>query len=225
MYNKIHTNYNPFFLVPFILWVIGGAVLLKLYDARTLFFAVNGHYSDGGNILMYYTTWIGEGIVITVILISLLLLVRSLRNWWFFLTALLCTVVPTLISQWIKYYHNVSRPLGMYEKATWIHIIPAWPHLIKNSFPSGHTTGAFSMLCFLSMLLPLRYRWLGLCFFVIALSVAYSRMYLAAHFFADVYAGSILGSIAALIIFTIMNHYKPRFFRKVAVSSSKPNNA
>ena len=91
--------------------------------------------------------------------------------------------------------------------------MPQWPVLMKNSFPSGHTTGAFSLMCFLSFMLPARYRPWGIVLFFIALMVAYSRLYLAAHFYEDAYVGSIIGGFGTLIIYTIMKRYQPYFFK------------
>lgn len=188
--------------------------MLLLFDKQTLFAAVNTHYTDWANVLMYYTTWIGEGLIISVILFLLLILVPSFRNWWYFVTALLCASLPALVSQWVKHWHNMPRPLNYFNKASWIHIMPDWPVLMKNSFPSGHTTGAFSLMCFLSLMLPAKYRAWGLLLFCVALMVAYSRLYLAAHFFEDVYAGSIIGGSVTLLIYTIMKHYQPYFSNK-----------
>jgi membrane-associated phospholipid phosphatase len=72
--------------------------------------------------------------------------------------------------------------------------------LLRHSFPSGHTCAAFSLFTFLSLLASARYQPLGLLFFILAALVGYTRMYLAAHFFADVYAGSILGTIGTILL-------------------------
>jgi len=101
-------------------------------------------------------------------------------------------------------------------------LVAAIDHLTQNyKFPSnericvmGHSTGAFSFFCFLSLILTARYKAFGLLFFLLALSVCYSRMYLAAHFFDDVYAGSILGTTLTMLMFSIMNQYKSKFFKK-----------
>lgn len=177
------------------------------------FALVNTHHTSFTDELMYYITWIGEGSVITIILL-ILLGAAPLRNWWFVITALLCNVLPTIITQVVKNTVGAPRPLKYFGDPAWVHMDPSWPRLFTDSFPSGHTTGAFSLFCLLSMLLPKRYRYVGLAFFIIALSVAYSRLYLAAHFLVDVYAGSIIGGLSALLIFAVMKHYKPWFFRK-----------
>jgi membrane-associated phospholipid phosphatase len=177
------------------------------------FALINTHHSSFSDVLMYYTTWVGEGLTITIILLTLLGH-ASLRNWWYFTTALLCNVLPTIITQIIKNTVDAPRPLKYFGEPQWIHMQADWPKLFSHSFPSGHSTGAFSMFCFLSMLLPKRYRFVGFIFFLCALMVGYSRIYLAAHFLQDVYGGSIIGGLGALIIFAVMRRYQDVFFRK-----------
>ena len=205
--------YNPYFIFPFLLWIIAGGILLATYSQQQLFFAANTHYSTIANTLFYYITWLGEGNVIVCVL-ALLLAVRRLRTWWYFATALLCNIIPLLIQQSFKSYFNAPRPRLLYHDAKWMHYLPDWPLLLHNSFPSGHSQGAFSFFCFLSLLLPARYARLGFIFFLLAISVCYSRMYLAAHFFADIYAGSSIGGVTTMIIYTIMYQYKDRFIVK-----------
>jgi membrane-associated phospholipid phosphatase len=210
---KPYTSYNLFFLIPFVLWIATGGLLLILCDKQVLFAAFNTHHTDVSDIIMYYFTWLGEGNVVTIMLLLLLFIVPVFRNWWFFVAALLCNVLPTVVTQIIKHMANASRPLKYFHKAAWIHILPDWDHLYNQSFPSGHSTGAFALYCFLSMLLPVRYKWVGLLFFCIAFMVVYSRMYVAAHFFADVYTGSIIGGTVSLAAFSVMRRYQHYFFK------------
>jgi membrane-associated phospholipid phosphatase len=44
--------------------------------------------------------------------------------------------------------------------------------------------------------------------------VGYSRMYVAAHFFADVYVGSILGVSFTLLVIALMRRYEHLFFKR-----------
>jgi len=143
-----------------------------------------------------------------------LLLLRRFRNWWYFFTALLCNIIPFFIQQALKTLCDSPRPFKYFHYGTWIHHLYKWPYLTDRSFPSGHSAGAFSLFCFLAFLLPARYRAAGFFFFLLALSVCYSRLYLAAHFFADVYAGSIIGTVITTLMFFVMNKYKDAFFVK-----------
>ena len=209
-----YSSYNMFFIIPFILWVVTGSIILYYADKGTVFRLVNTHYSAIGDVLMYYMTWVGEGVFITATLISMMVFVPTFRNWWYFITAALCNGIPPLVSQWVKHAMNKPRPLKYFNGADWIHMQPNWEKLFTQSFPSGHTTGAFAMFCFFAMLLPEKSKRLGLLFFVLAVGVGYSRMYLAAHFFQDVYFGSILGTGLSILFFAVMNLMKPYFFKE-----------
>ena len=75
-----------------------------------------------------------------------------------------------------------------------------------NTFPSGHTTLAFSFFFLLSVFF--QKPWLSAVFFVLALLVAYSRMYLSMHFLADVWVGSILGISIATGVYQLVTHHR-----------------
>lgn len=202
---------NSFFHLPFLLWMVTGAVLLASFDKRDLFMVFNSHYSYLGNYVMYGITFLGQPEVIVPVLLSLIFFKRF-RNWWYIITAILCNILPLVVQQTMKHFLYHPRPLKFYQHAEWIHFEKTlWPELTgNNSFPSGHSQGAFSFFCFLSLLLPARYRGLGVAFFITAWFVCYSRMYLAAHFFADTYTGSMIGAITTTLVFAIMNNYKDR---------------
>lgn len=213
MLRKPYTAYNRYFLIPFILWAIAGAVLLLVYDRKVLFATVNTHHTETLDVIMHMLTNLGDGTFISIILL-LLLALPAYRNWWYFTAAVACNALPALLIQVVKKIANAPRPLEYFKAdAGWIHIESSWPHLYHHSFPSGHSAGAFALFCFLAMLLPRRYAPWGIACFFMALLVAYTRMYLAAHFYADIYVGSLLGTIAALIFLSVMRRYQARFFR------------
>lgn len=217
---KPYTAYNRYFLFPFLLWALAGAILLLIYDSKVLFTTVNAHHTPLLDTIMLGLTNLGDGTFISIILLILLARPR-LRNWWYFLAAVACNALPALIIQVVKGIVNAPRPLEYFkDDAGWIHIQETWPHLYHHSFPSGHSAGAFSLFCFLSMLLPKKYAPWGIVFFAIALLVAYTRPYLAAHFYADIYVGSLLGTACTLVFMAIMRHYQPRFFREGAADST-----
>lgn len=204
---------NPWFFIPFLIWVVGGGVALFVFDTRQLFGFFNGHHSTLSDTLMFYITFMGDGLFTALVLLLLLGLDR-LRNWWYFLTAVLTNVVPAVFIQLVKSGVSAPRPLKFFNNAEWIHILPEWPRLMERSFPSGHSTSAFCLFGLLSMLLPAKYRPLGLIFFICACLVMYSRMYLAAHFFLDVYVGSIIATVFTTVIFAIMSTYKQRLMSR-----------
>jgi membrane-associated phospholipid phosphatase len=213
LHKKRSISYNYFFIIPFITWVVAGGILVLAFTREQLFFAANRNYSDAGDAIMPYITFFGQGEVIIPGLL-LLLLIPRFRNRRYFILAFMCNIVPFVIQQALKSVFNSPRPLLRYHNHFWVHVSPGWPELTAHSFPSGHSEGAFSFFCFLSLLLPPGYRGYGLLFFILALSVCYSRIYLAAHFFEDVYAGSILGTVITTVVFYIMNKYDAVFPQK-----------
>lgn len=194
--------------------VVGGITLYN-FTKHDLFFAINGRYSDIGNVIMYYITWMGQAQIIIPVLV-LLMLFPMYRNRRYFLTAMLCNVVPFLILYFIKDWLNRPRPRLLYKDDPGIHCCDNWEKLLHSSFPSGHSQGAFTFFCFLSLLLFPKYRAFGFVFFLLALAVGYSRIYLAAHFFDDVYVGSIIGVVGTSVSYLFMTYKKGPF------TTSKP---
>jgi len=161
-----------------------------------------------------YVTHIGEGTVIITCLL-LLFLVPRLRTGKFALAMVVCNISPFLITQAIKGLVNAPRPLKYFAEATWINHVAGQPLNYDYSFPSGHSEGSFAFLCFLSLLLPKKYGWMGALLFLLALGVCYSRIYLSQHFFADVYVGSSIGTLCCLIAFSIINPFKDKDANKM----------
>ncbi len=84
-----------------------------------------------------------------------------------------------LLTQSLKYIIDERRPDGG-----------------KYSFPSGHTTAAFSAAAFLQ----LRYGWkIGIPAYLLAGYVGFSRIYARKHYYWDVLAGASIGISSALI--------------------------
>lgn len=203
MLNRFKVNFNWFFYLPFVIWLFLGLVIYKVYGSKLLFEKINSAHSPFCDTVMYYTTMIGEAQVIAVVLLALLLF-KKFRNIEYLTLAVVCNVVPMLIQQVLKSYFDRPRPLNYFSTAPWLHRLDHWPELYGRSFPSGHSEGAFAFFCFLSLLLPHRYRVFGAIFFVLGISVCYSRVYLTAHFFEDTYAGSIIGVVICTLCFVIM---------------------
>ena len=75
------------------------------------------------------------------------------------------------------------------------------------SFPSGHATNMFTGTLILSSV----YRKLQIPLIIIAILVAYSRIYVGVHYPLDVLIGSFLGILCALITISIYRVFSRRF--------------
>lgn len=190
-----------------LLWALAGGILLVAVTKRNLFYVPNTHFSDFANVVVPIITRMGEASFIIPVLL-LLLLVPALRTRYYLVQAACCNFIPFIIQQILKSTFDLPRPRLLFYDRLWMHYQPEWPVYLSRSFPSGHATGAFSFFCFLSLLLvPGRKAW-GFLFFLAAMLVAYSRIYLATHFFEDVYAGSLIGTALTTFIFSYVQKRK-----------------
>lgn len=72
--------------------------------------------------------------------------------------------------------------------------------LQDSSFPSGHTTAIFSWIIPLLLTGEVWTIAIAPAAFVVAISVAWSRMYLGLHYPSDVAAGAVIGTVTAYAV-------------------------
>lgn len=122
-----------------------------------------------------------------VLIISLLIFMERRFQPNVGLYLLISMVTTQLITQTVKVLINRARP-NTQGRSNNFSNIP-----LKNySFPSGHTTAAFSMATTLSSVAPFL-----LILYIPASIVAVSRIYLGVHYPSDVLAGMIIGTAAS----------------------------
>jgi membrane-associated phospholipid phosphatase len=95
------------------------------------------------------------------------------------------------------------RPQAHFSEKINIHFVEGVIRYTYNSFPSGHSTSVFALSLFLVLSFNLRKT--GWLFAILAICIGYSRVYLAVHFPIDVYFGSLIGTLTALIIYAWLN--------------------
>ena len=79
------------------------------------------------------------------------------------------------------------------------------------SFPSGHSSTAFSC----ATAIFLHHKVAGVFLLILAFLIAFSRLYNYVHFPSDVLCGALLGAIFALITFAIAKKISPRPRRRI----------
>ena len=174
--------------------LIAACLIIKLqFSKEQIFFAVNAIHNTTGDIMMPYITMLGEGL--TIVILSLIIALYSYRKGFLLLTSY---GVTALLAQAIKHLVKAPRPkLYFADQLNKIYFVKGVEIFSYNSFPSGHTVTAFSAGVALTYLVKNKY-W-GAVFFILAVAIGYSRMYLSEHFFEDVTAGSVLGIIVTVI--------------------------
>ncbi len=111
--------------------------------------------------------------------------------------------INTIITQGLKYTINRERPYDKYP-------LLINPYQIENdkSFPSGHTSTAFSLAT--SLAIQYKKWYVVVPAYAWASSVGYSRLYLGEHYPTDVLAGAVIGAGSAWL-----SHYlNKKYFSK-----------
>ena len=195
---------NRWFFIPFLLWVVTGGVLqIFFFTHEELFLAINQAHAPWADVVMTGITYIGDGITFGVMLAVIL----AMRKFRLFFHAAAILALVTLIVQTAKHIFNEPRPMNYFVDPSIIHTVK-WVTVHGScSFPSGHTTTAFAMFCFLALIS--KNKLAGILFVSLALVAAYSRIYLAQHFFVDVYVGSIIGTCSSIVVYTFFQKKKP----------------
>lgn len=192
---------NKYFFIAYIFFLIAGSLLL-LIPKQELLLALNGINNSYYDIFFKYYTNLGDGIIY---LIFVFVLIFTINLRWGII-GFLSFISSGLVAQILKKFFDTPRPKTFFSGSGIIHYVDGVDILSFQSFPSGHTATAFSMFLLLSILS--KNNILKLLFFVCALFVGISRMYLLQHFYIDVYFGSIIGIITTIIIYLIFKDYK-----------------
>ena len=181
----------------FIGWLFIGAIFNVLFTQEQLFFAINSHYTSALNYIMYGFTLLGDGLSVLFICLIALLVSKKHQSTPFIINAITVNYIPGLVTQYIKHSFNYNRPLIAIKEVNKIHIESWWPVLHYNSFPSGHTTTAFSLATVLACYT--QNKKVQIIYLALALAAGYSRIYLGQHYPSDVFMGAFVGTSSAII--------------------------
>lgn len=188
---------NWLYLSLMAIWLVLGIVLQIVFSQEDIFlFANQKCNATFYDFLFYYWSGFGRGETALVLFIFFIFLLNY-KSKQFLFAVIATAILASTATRTLKYYFSCPRPLV--ELAGKVRIPPHADYLYQLSFPSGHTLGAFALSSFIAFILPQKYRYWSILAFIMAIGVGFSRMYLGAHFFKDIYIGSIIGFCIAIL--------------------------
>jgi len=148
---------------------------------------------------MIIITHLGDDGIFWIILALILLIFKKTRKAGIMVaTALIfCLVFNNLI---LKSIFSRERPFIVLDSIKLIIDPPS-----GYSFPSGHTVSSIASATTIFWNFKNSCRWAAVGAVVLAVLIAFSRMYLCVHFFTDVIAGAIFGVVLGIAAIALIN--------------------
>ncbi len=156
--------------------------------------------------LMVAITTLGDAGLIWILLAVVLAFTKKYRK---------CGVTMMLaLIMMLIFGNGILKNIFMRERPCWIDTSIAL--LVENphdySFPSGHTYSSIAA----ATVIWLRSKKAGIAAMVLAVLIAFSRMYLFVHFPTDVLTSLVLGVITAVIAHALVERYYDKLAGKLS---------
>ena len=173
-------------------------------ELRFLDFLQTIHTPLLDKILAFITSLGNAGIIWIVLAVVLLILPKTRKTGIIVAAALLMDLI--LCNLILK---NLVARVRPYDVNTAIAILIKKP--LDFSFPSGHTAASFAAMTAL-FLAKMKKAWIAAL--VLAVLIAFSRLYFYVHYPTDVLGGAVVGILSGIIVYAIVEKIDKR--RKVA---------
>jgi len=186
-------NFGIAFILAIII-AIGTGILIIVLGKNGSFQLINGNHNDIADQFFKYFTHYGDGVMWVPLGLFCFFFKRK-----YFIAVLAGAIISTLLAQFLKrvVYPEELRPISYLSESFPVHQIAGVEMRKLHSFPSGHTTTAFTMALIMSHMINKK-AW-SILLPLLALTAAYSRVYLAQHFPTDLLAGMCIGIISAIL--------------------------
>ncbi len=187
---------NRAFLLPYLLFILVLTPVLLGFSKGSIHLYINDQHCAVSDFFFKYITHLGDGLM--PLLLAIVFLFISIRKSLIILTG---GLLAGALAQFFKriVFPDIVRPIKYFEDAHDLYLVEGVKIHGSFSFPSGHSATIFALclcLAFFSKNSMTKF-----FLFILALLVAFSRVYISQHFLNDIVAGSFLGCIAAVLIY------------------------
>jgi len=197
------------FWIPYVIFVVVLGTLIVQNEKADLHLWLNSVHTSFLDVFFKYYTLLGEWV--PFVIVAGLLFYRY-RAALFVFSAQIVSGLTTLV---FKRIFNAPRPKRFFAEhfpeIDLIQVLDVHMHS-SRSFPSGHTTSAFAL--FIALAFLTKRKELHFLYFLSAVCVGYSRVYLSQHFAADVLAGSFIGIIMTIATLYVVDKKQAKWYDK-----------
>ena len=193
---------NRAFFLPYLTFLVFCSIALLLFDKNGLHIAINQKSHPIADVFFQYITYLGDGRMLVIY--ALILLFIKYRYVLILLISSLLMGITTFVLK-TQVFDSALRPKSYFENIYQLRLVPGVENYLHNSMPSGHTATAFCI--FTGFAIMAKNKNSGFLFFLIAVLIGFSRIYLSQHFLADVLIGSLIGVFLVLLVYYCFEKY------------------
>jgi membrane-associated phospholipid phosphatase len=179
------------------------AVFILIYGKNESFLVINKYNSPAFDYVFRGWTYLGDGIIWVPVFAYAIIFRRD-----YLIPILAGLIISTVLSQSLKNFVFADSDRPIVVLADKVRTIPGYFMNRKHSFPSGHTSTAFTLALLMAFIV--RGNFWVFFFPVVAFLVGYSRVYLAQHFVTDVFAGLLVGIISSYLSLLLYEKYRKK---------------
>lgn len=191
--------YKVYYVLAFS-FILVGLVSLLFLEKGEMVLALDSMHTPMLDYVFLFFTLLGEEVGGLLVLLALAIFAKRRYIAIFIVSA----AFSLIVSQGFKHlvFENEGRPASVYPE---LRPVKNLERHKNNSFPSGHTTAAFTFFTILA--LGIKKRGVQVWAPLVAVLVGVSRVYLGQHYLNDIVAGAVIGLLVATVTVLMFDTY------------------